>query len=269
MSARSWDRTRAARSSDRSPVSRNSHGPTISARPATPSTPATTTSRATPTWPDWPVCRANSTRAESSRPTPATSRTQAAVPPAPATARTKSMRPVLSTHRSRCASSACRHSTASPTTPSSTGQNTTEPPKTVCASTTTPMPTAASATSGPTSSRRRPRPGRLPWRVAASRPGERSSRWVSVGSTSQSAAVHHDPETAESARRSGTPRARRSCRRPGAARDRRPPRRAAGRRWTGTPGAGGAAVRPGGRCAVQGRRCSSWLNRHTGDGPGP
>ena len=33
------------------------------------------------------------------------------------------MRPVLSTQRSRCASSACRHSTASPITPSSTGQN--------------------------------------------------------------------------------------------------------------------------------------------------
>ena len=75
MSARSCERTRAARSSDRSPVSRNSHGPTISARPATPSAPAITTSRATPNWPDCrPVCSANSTSAETSRPTPAASR---------------------------------------------------------------------------------------------------------------------------------------------------------------------------------------------------
>ena len=37
-SARSWVRTRSARSSDRSPASRNSQGPTTRARPATPST---------------------------------------------------------------------------------------------------------------------------------------------------------------------------------------------------------------------------------------
>ena len=201
MSARSCERTRAARSSDRSPTSRNNQGPTISASPATPRAPATTTSRATPPGPDVPVCSANSTSADTSRPTPTASRAQDAAPPLPTTARKKSIRPVLSTQRSRCASSACRHSRASPITPSRIGQNTTDPPNSAWPRTAMPMATAPNATSSPTSSSRRPRPGRLPCRVAASRPGVLISRWVSVGRTSQRpayAAAPNPPSAAES-----------------------------------------------------------------------
>ena len=58
------------------------------------------------------------------RPTPAAIRAYAAQPPLPSTARTGSTRPVVSSQRSRWASSAWRHSRAMPTRPMKTGQNT-------------------------------------------------------------------------------------------------------------------------------------------------
>ena len=75
--------------------------------PTTPSTAATATSRAMPIE---PPRNANSTSATTISATPAASRAYDAQPPLPSTTRTGSIRPVVSSQRSRCASSACRHS---------------------------------------------------------------------------------------------------------------------------------------------------------------
>ena len=87
------------------------------------------------------------------------------------TARTGSTRPVLSSQRSRCASSACRHSSAMPTTPITIGQSSAPWPKSASRRKITPSPSTPSVITGPTSVSRRIRPGRRPPRRALSRPG--------------------------------------------------------------------------------------------------
>ena len=116
-SARSWVRTRSARSAVRSAASRR---PT--ARPRSPgrrrrAAPATQRRRGRRRAGPSRSAKTHQRRARSGR-TPAASRAYAAQPPLPNTARTGSIRPVVSTQRSRWASSACRHSRAMPTTPS-------------------------------------------------------------------------------------------------------------------------------------------------------
>ena len=91
MSARSWLRTRSARSAVRSEASRNTQGPTTMARPTIVSRAATVMSRAMAID---PPRNENSTRAVTISPTPAASRAQAAQPPLPSTARIGSIRPV-------------------------------------------------------------------------------------------------------------------------------------------------------------------------------
>ena len=116
---------------------------------------------------------------------PATTRATACQLPDPNTIRTGSMRPVESTHRSRCASSACRHSRAMPTVAISSGQNTAPAPRKPCTISRRPKPSAPSAIAGPASTRRRTRRGRAPRRLALSRPGALSANCSSVGSTIQ------------------------------------------------------------------------------------
>ena len=128
MSARSWVRIRSARSAPRSLTRRSTHGPTTSASPRMPSSPATTTGPAKRTE---PVVTPKTTRADDDeRRGRSTTRAYAAQPPLPKTARKGSMRPDESSHRSRCASSAWRHSRAMPATPRTTGQKSTPWPKT-------------------------------------------------------------------------------------------------------------------------------------------
>ena len=108
-------------------------------------------------------------------------RAYAAQPPSPKTARNGSIRPDESIHRSRCASSACRHSRAMPATPRTTGQNRAPWPKIPSKPSTTPKNRAPSAIAGPASRSRERRPGRLPVRVALSRPGALTSKPWSAG----------------------------------------------------------------------------------------
>ncbi len=138
--------------------------------------------------PSWPVRNANTMNAVRMRPPPANSRAYDAQVPRPTSARSGSIRPVVSTQRSRWASSACRQMRTTPPMPSAIGQNSAPRPKTVSNISTMPTPSAASAIIGPTSAKRRTAPGRRPSRLAASRPGAPCSKRSSVGSTSQSPA---------------------------------------------------------------------------------
>ena len=123
MSARSWVRTRSARSAPRSdgepedPRADDDREPDDGQQRRRPCT-----SRAIRI--DPPRQRRRATSAATIRPTPAATRAYAAQPPLPKTARNGSIRPVVSSQRSRWASSAWRHSSAMPTTPRTTGQKT-------------------------------------------------------------------------------------------------------------------------------------------------
>ena len=108
-------------------------------------------------------------------------RAYAAQPPLPKTARNGSIRPEVSVQRSRCASSAWRHSRAMPATPRTTGQNSAPWPKMPSTPSTTPKNSAPSAIAGPASRSRERRRGRLPVRDALSRPGALTSKNWSAG----------------------------------------------------------------------------------------
>ena len=71
-----------------------------------------------------PLRSEKTSSASDDQPSPAASRAYDAQPPLPSTARTGSIRPVVSSQRSRCASSAWRHSRAMPASPMKSGQNT-------------------------------------------------------------------------------------------------------------------------------------------------
>ena len=111
-----------------------------------PSSPATTTGPAKRTE---PVVTPKTTSATTTRPRPAATRAYAAQPPLPNTARKGSIRPDESSHRSRWASSAWRHSSAMPATPRTTGQNSTPWPKTASKPSTPPKSSAPIAIAGP------------------------------------------------------------------------------------------------------------------------
>ena len=140
----------------------------------------------------------------------------------PNTIRTGSIRPVESTHRSRCASSAWRHSRAMPTIAISSGQNTAppaeEPPRRSAGA---PKPSAASAIAGPDVDEPAYRA------AAARRRGWRSRGRARLGRTAR--------------RRAAPARGRRTSPRP----HRRAPRR---------PRTPPAPTAPGGRGARPGRR---------------
>ena len=102
---------------------------------------------------------------------PAKTRKYAAQPPPPKIARNGSIRPVESSQRSRWASSACRHSSATPAIAITTGQKSAPCPKAASKPSTAPKSSAPIAITGPASRSREPRRGRLPVRVALSRPG--------------------------------------------------------------------------------------------------
>ena len=233
MSARSCVRIRSARSAPRSLTRRSTHGPTTSARPRMPSSPATTTGPAKRTE---PVVTPKTTRATTTRPRPIATRAYAAQPPLPKTARKGSMRPDESSHRSRWASSAWRHSSAMPATPRTTGQNSTPWPKTASKPSTPPKSRAPMAMAGPGAGQAADPPRAPPAAAGAGQPGrlvgeavvggqEHPQRGVQQDAEAVDEREHHerDPHPQHRGRRGGAPDRPR----------RRPPR---GRRCRGRHG---------------------------------
>ena len=194
-SARSWVRIRSSRSAPRSETRREDPRPgdqqqadhaDARRRPGRPGPGAASRRRSRPrTAPRPPAPR----RRRPGRTTPSRR--------APKTRRTGSRRPVLSSQRSRCASSAWRQSRATPTTPIASGQNTAPRPTTAWTTSTAPTPSAASATAGPASVSRRTRPGRRPPRVAHSAPGVAGSKRSWPGQHDPQPGVERQAEAAE------------------------------------------------------------------------
>ncbi len=91
----------------------------------------------------------NSTIAAISSIRPATIRSHALQPPPPTIARNGFIRRDGSSHRCRCASSACHHSTATPAPASSSGPKDRLCPVASVTSRSTPIAIAPTATSGP------------------------------------------------------------------------------------------------------------------------
>ena len=196
MSARSWVRTRSARSALRSLTSRRPHGPTTIARPSRPSSPATSTGTAKVAC---PAATAKTIMAVTIRPSPAAMRAYAAQPPLPKTARNGSIRPVESVHRSRWASSAWRHSSAMPATPRTTGQKSAPWPKIALERRARRRRSSApSAIAGPgVAQPGATAAGACRSAVALSRPGALDLEALVGGQEHPQAGVEHQPEAAE------------------------------------------------------------------------
>ena len=246
-SARSWERTRAARSSDRSPVSRNSHGPTIRPRPSTPERAGEQHVAGDPR-PGRSARRRAPGRPPAGRPRPRGGRTTPRRR-VPTTVRTRSTRPggVHPALALRLVGLPPEHGQPGHR-PRSTGQNSSGSPIQRCASSSPPSTTRPSPPAGPTSSSRRVRPCRLPCRVGGLEPG---CLLLEVGRGRQDhpqAGVQHRAEPADQRGDHEERRAPVTGRRRGGRRARPRRRRATGRRVTGWPAAGGPASQGRWRC---------------------